>query len=191
MKFAALLAAGLFTFSAMPVLADGIGTNVTGTLTIDVFNNNTNYFDPANGIADPSARNATQGTTVTIGNGVEFGTTDGKTTYRFDFTGSTLTFTNINNNGPGGGEGAVTFTFTDPVFTGFSLASNGAGVTYSYSGNTLTIKNPGGSLAGVSTFNYTSSTPVPPAVTPEPNSLLLLGTGALSAAGLVRRRIRR
>lgn len=29
----------------------------------------------------------------------------------------------------------------------------------------------------------------PPTVTPEPNSLMLLGTGVLAAAGMVRRRI--
>jgi hypothetical protein len=47
------------------------------------------------------------------------------------------------------------------------------------------------STSGTITYNYTPTVVTPPAATPEPSSLALLGSGVLGVAGVVRRRMRR
>ncbi len=86
-------------------------------------------------------------------------------------------------------------TFADPAITGYTLISNGIGGTFTFDGSTLYFNSPGISDAvGSDTtltavFAYTEGPVTPPAVAPEPSSLMLLGTGGLAVAGMLRRRL--
>jgi hypothetical protein len=184
-KICSLVAIAVLCLSAGSLWADGIGTDVTGSLT---FNGNTappNYFDAANGFVPAGYGNSGGSTTVTIGPGIEFGFADSLNLYTADFTGSTLTISNeVLQNGD-----SVSFQmiFSDTAFSGFTLVSNDLGLTYGFTGNTLTIDRPAGSFSGVSAsvFNYTTAaSPVP-----EPGTIVLLGTVLLGAVGAVRRKL--
>lgn len=182
-KMCSLLALAVLCLSAGSLWADGIGTDVTGSLTFN--GGSTNYFDAANGFVPAGYGNSGGSTTVTIGTGIEFGFSDTINLYTADFTGSTLTITNevLSPNVAS----SLQMIFSDGVFTGFTLASNDLGLTYSFSGNTLTIDRAAGESSGVNStvFNYTTAaSPVP-----EPGTIVLLATGLLGAAGAVRRRL--
>ena len=181
-KISGLLAIAVLCLSASSLWADGIGTDLTGSLAFN--GGSTNYFDAANGFVPAGYGNSGGSTTVTIGPGIEFGFADAVNLNTADFTGSTLTISNEvlspNTAGP------FQMTFTDSAFTGFSLASNGLGLTYSFTGDTLTLDRAEGTYSTNSTvFNYTTAaSPIP-----EPSTFVLLGTGLFAAAGAVRRRL--
>lgn len=182
-KISSLLAIAVLCLSASSLWADGIGTDVTGSLAFN--GGSTNYFDAANGFVPAGYGNSGGSTTVTIGPGIEFGFADSANLDTADFTGSTLTISNAvlqpNAAGP------FQMIFTDSAFTGFSLVSNDLGLTYSFTGNTLTLNRVAGDYSGTSStvFNYTSAaSPVP-----EPGTFFLLGTGLLGTVGAVRRKL--
>ena len=124
------------------------------------------------------------------------------------------------NTTPGGSEyygvtGSATFTFASPTnsigfytlglqqmfSTGFTITIDGNvlsfpinvdggaeyfGVTDTTAFSTVTISNPGDDAIGIDDISFDAS-----ATTPEPSSLILLGTGVLGVAGAVRRRLAR
>lgn len=166
--------------------ADGIGTSVTGSLTFSGFGT-TNYFDSANGFVPSSGYGNSGGlTTVTIGPGVEFAFQSPANFDTADFDGTTLAITDVSVIGSSNG---FEMKFTDPAFTGFALMSDTLGISYNFSGTTVTVDFAGGNIkgSGSAIFSYTSVSGPPPPV-PEPGTLQLLGTGLLGAGYILRRR---
>jgi hypothetical protein len=183
-RILSIFAVGVLSLSAHTVLADGIGTSVTGSLSFS--GAPINFFDPANeGVPGGFGNHA--GTKVTIDSGTEFGYRDSDNLDTANFTGSTLT---ISDTGFGDGQARFEMKFTDADFKDFSLISNGLGVNFSFAGDTLTVKFAGGDFTGKETtvLSYTPNQ-TQTGVTPEPATLALLGTGMLAAAGVVRKRL--
>ena len=69
-KILSIFAVGVLSLSAHTVLADGIGSSVTGSLLFRDFP--INFFDPAAGSV-PARFGNHKSTKVTIGSGIEFG----------------------------------------------------------------------------------------------------------------------
>jgi PEP-CTERM motif len=167
------------------LFADGVGTNVTGSLTFFGFGT-TNYFDSANGFVPAGYKNSNGLTTVSIGPGVEFGFQDVSNLDTADFDGTTLVVTDTSN---AGGSNSFEMKFTDPAFLGFALMSDTLGISYVFSGTTLTIDFANHNIkgSGSAIFSYTS-TGGQGGTVPEPGTFALLGTGLLSAGCLLRHR---
>ncbi|MBZ5576490.1 MAG: PEP-CTERM sorting domain-containing protein [Acidobacteriia bacterium] len=156
----------------------GWADQVTGTLTFG--GGSTNFYDPANGYVPIGYLNKTQGPTVTVGAGTEFGFSDGSNTDTADFTGGILTLTDIDLSGAGTWQQ----TFTDTAFTGATILKTSDtfanGLTYGLVGDVLTVN--WGGASGPKTFTATFSiTPASSGAVPEPSALVLLlvGLGAL------------
>lgn len=182
-KLCQFLALAALAAATHPLLADGIGTSVSGSLT---FGGGTiNYFLTANGFVPAGYGNSTSNPT-TIGSGIEFGFEDGANTDTADFTGTTLSIKDVDV------AGAVNFEmdFTDAAFAGFTQLTNASGFTYSFSGDTLKVFYAGTSTPGTytTTFSYTTAAATA-AATPEPSGLILMGTGALGIIGATRRKL--
>jgi hypothetical protein len=184
-RILSIFAVGVLSLSAHTVLADGIGTSVTGSLLFPKGGGPVNFFDPAAGGVPAGFGNHAH-TKVTIGSWTEFGYRDSSNLDTANFTGSTLT---ISDTGFGGGQGPFEMKFTNTDFESFSLISNGLRVKFLFAGDTLTINRgdfPDFTGPETAVLAYD---PIQTGVTPEPGTLALLGTGMLAAAGVVRKRL--
>lgn len=185
MRLGIILAAAAFCVSALTARADtfetfdlnatflGAGT-ITGTVNLDMSGLYT--------LASTADLTYTNGATTVLFNGYNYGVGETfNSPYIVDFTFYNSSFTDI-------------FTLKVPVATEGSLAGFTGGLcTYSDSAScnyTLTELTLAGSYA-IGAFSGTFTPDIPPAATPEPTSLALLGTGILVIAEPVRRRLRR
>ena len=144
-----------------------------------------NYFDPLNGRVPEGYANSGTGCsvpscTVSISSTTPtFGYQDANSTIFADFSSGTqltLSDTFIRNSLP------IEYVFTDVAFTSISLLSATRGITFAFSGNTLTINTPGslspGSYSAVFGINQV----------PEPSIFGLLATATAMCAIRIRRR---
>ena len=191
-KLCQFLALVALAAAAHPLLADGVGTSVFGSMTFvdDPFH--TNLFLPGF-FTQPGFGNHTSDPT-TIGPDTEFGFFEIDTTITADFGGTTLFITDLLAQPNGfGGQGPIEMEFIDSAFTGFTQLTNNSGIIYFFSGDPLTVVFPGTGLDNgtfTTTFSYTTpAVTTPVAATPEPSGILLIGTGALGIIGATRRKL--
>jgi hypothetical protein len=130
--------AALWMANTPPAMADLIGTNVSGVMTIEGFPNN-NFFDPVEGFVPAGFGNSVSPINVLIGSGTEFGFQDFDNTDTVNFTGTQVTLLDVSE----AGSRAITYSFTNAAFNGatISLVSDNfpSSVTESLVGNLLTL----------------------------------------------------
>lgn len=145
--------------------------------------NPTNYFDPANGFVPGGYGNSVSPVNVTIGAGVEFGFQDGANTDTANFTGTQLIIEDVVNGIQS--DAPWTMIFSNPGYTGMTLFAGSFPGTFTYSldASFITINWGGGEVQGAMRAVFDLQ------AVPEPGSLMLLGSGLVGLAGVVRRKL--
>lgn len=157
-------------------------TTITGS--INFGGNSTNYYDPTNGSVPAGYSNAS-GPTVTLGSGATFGFNDGSNLDTAAFTPTSLVLTDQPLANEGDFNWTQIFTASQPgFFNNLSLTSDTLGVSYSVSGDTLTVNWPGGEVGpGTLAADFTFSGAVP-----EPTTWAMLIIGLAMIGFAARRR---
>ena len=142
------------------------------------------------------------------GNGVMTGTADPYQANAFDITGASMTLngsdfpvlvtSSTDTAHPGSTDG---FTFDDVLYTSGAAALDGNGMLVSFANGTLFADlfysngyqiavRAAGDTVDTATYNLDTfqATQVAPTPTPEPTTLIFLGTGTLLLAALIRRK---
>jgi PEP-CTERM motif len=180
MKKLAVLTALVFgILVAIPARATNLlGTTVLGDLSID---GSANAFILGSGVQ------------ATVGTGVEFTYVGAAFTYTANFTDNLLIITDTCNTklvkcivaGNAGGTYELSF-FDEQFAKNFIVTTStadGLGLFGFRTARDITF------IGQMSNFNATSTFAFVPIPTPEPGSVILLGTGVLGVAGMIRRRL--
>jgi hypothetical protein len=160
-------------------------TDITGELYFG--GGSTNYYDASAGFV-PSGFNNEFGNPVAVDDGTEFGFEDGHNLDAADFTGTTLSIFDLVFDDPAD-PGSINWTqkFTassNGFFKGLTLVdSNFSGLSYSVSGNTLTVNWTGTEEPGFYQADFSFNG------VPEPATWAMM-IGGFAMAGVAMRRRR-
>lgn len=196
MKFSKIFSLGaLLVASASIAHADTIsgGINVGGA---DSFTSTSIIFNPTTGVVTAANGNLAAFIFSTVSlQGFSFGSANGVQIFKTtNALGDTLTFTDV-TLAPAivytdqNGRPALTLAGTG-TFTETGVGSTLGTFTPTLGAFTLTSSTSASGTSTITGFQLDGTSPIGTAVTPEPSSLILLGTGLTSAAGMLIRRRR-
>lgn len=183
----------LIAAAVLAIAPAAFATPITGTVSIagnDTFNSSGITFNPSTGTIYEASGTMSSFAPVTIGT-LMASYTANLTSFSFANADDTTVFKATNILGQ-----SLSFTITDLLTDVIGSDANGPTLSISGTGlfsetgytNTNGMFSLTSSTAGITGFQLVSTAAAPAAVTPEPSSLVLLGTGMLGVAGTLRKR---